>query len=112
LVHINLTKIPKEKRFWLSSDKFIEKIKMNPIHEALRIQNIKDQDESLSNSQIAKQLGCSRVRITQILNLLKLSPNIQKQILNSDKNYTERQLRPFTQINSYQTQEKLFQKMS
>jgi len=51
--------------------------------------------EDLSQNKLAKKLGISRVRITQILNLLKLTEEQQDYILKNgkEKMITERKLR-------------------
>jgi len=53
------------------------------------------EDEGLNQSQLAKKLGISRVRVTQILNLLKLPKEKQDYILKHGKQelVTERKLR-------------------
>jgi len=52
-------------------------------------------ESGLSQTQLAKQLGISRVRVTQVLNLLKLPKEKQDYILKNgkDKLITERTLR-------------------
>ena len=79
------------------------------------MQKLKNANPGWSNSDIARRLGKSRVRITQMLNLLKLSPTIQNKVLNTplhEVQYTERQLRPLTFIQDAETQEKIFEKLS
>lgn len=51
--------------------------------------------EKLNQSQLANKLGISRVRVNQILNLLKLPQKKQKYIMENgkDKIITERMLR-------------------
>ena len=50
-------------------------------------------EQNLNQSQLAGQLGISRVRITQYLNLLKLDPLIIEQVMQNNRQVTERQLR-------------------
>ena len=66
---------------------------VNPIAQALEYQRIM-QEEGFTQSQLAKKLEMSRVRVTQILNLLKLPEERQVYILqNGKKKITERNLR-------------------
>ena len=52
-------------------------------------------ESGLSQTQLAKQLGISRVRVTQVLNLLKLPKEKQDYILKNgkDRMMSERTLR-------------------
>ena len=52
----------------------------NPIEKALEFQRIL-QEESLNQNQLARKLGISRVRVCQLLSLLKLPEDQQKYIL-------------------------------
>ncbi len=74
--------------------------------------DIKDRHPEYSNSRIAKKIGISRARVTQLLNLLKLAPEIQEEILTHDKVFTERLLRPLTRIKDHENQIIVFQKMA
>ena len=92
----------------------IEKEKINPIAQARYLQQLKMKNPNFNNAYLSKILGISRVRITQMLNLLKLAPDIQEQILsahNDDNYFTERQLRPLTQISGFDEQRKFFKAM-
>ncbi|MFH1777328.1 MAG: winged helix-turn-helix transcriptional regulator [Candidatus Omnitrophota bacterium] len=53
------------------------------------------EDDRISQNQLAKKLGISRVRVNQILNLLKLPKEKQDYILKhgKDEMVTERKLR-------------------
>jgi len=53
-----------------------QKIKTNPILQALRFQELLNSKEVKSRNELAKKLGLSRVRMTQIMNLLKFNPEI------------------------------------
>ena len=62
-------------------------------------------------AEVARQLGVSRARITQIVNLLLLSPGIQTTILSQPKrvrHLSERQLRPVAEEPDWQRQQELF----
>ena len=99
-------------RYSLSTDLSAPKIKPNPILEAKKIMTIKDKYPEHSNSRIAKKIGISRARVTQLLNLLKLAPEIQEEILIHNKGFTERLLRPLTHIKDHENQIIVFQKMA
>ena len=66
----------------------------NPIEKALEYKRIM-LEENLNQGQLARKLSISRVRITQILNLLKQSQEKQKHVLKygKEKMITERTLR-------------------
>jgi DNA-binding transcriptional regulator LsrR (DeoR family) len=55
-------------------------------------------DQNLNQSQLAEKFNISRVRVTQILNLLKLGPEIIKQVRLGGKQVTERQLRSLIKL--------------
>ena len=82
-----------QKRAKLTRNKYY----INPLKRARRYQALLDADPSLNKSKLAKKLGTSRVRITQILGLLNLPLSIQDDIL-SRKGITERSLRPLIGI--------------
>ena len=72
-----------------------QKPKLNPIKTALRYQDVYQSLPSPSMKKAAGILGVSRVRVYQMLNLLKLDKAIINYLL-KDKTgeyYTERQLR-------------------
>ena len=66
----------------------------NPIEKAREMHRIL-KAEGLSQNNLAKKLGISRVRITQLLNPLRLSPEQQKYIIENgrEQQITERALR-------------------
>lgn len=90
--------------FELQRDRIISKRKLqhqnhinsyvNPIKQAKAYQEVM-QEENLNQNQLAKKLGISRVRVNQVLNLLKLPEDQQKYVLEHGKKemITERQLR-------------------
>jgi len=57
---------------------------VNPIIKAKEFQQLL-KSEGLTQSQLAKKLGISKARITQLLNLLKLPQKDQEEILKSGK---------------------------
>lgn len=68
-----------------------------------------------SKADIAKRLGISRARVTQTLNLLKLAPEIQKDIIALPDQqaafFSERRLRPLTQISQGPAQLEAFRQL-
>ena len=92
-----------------------QKIKANPILQALEFQEILTNKEIKSKNELAKKIGLSRVRVTQIMNLLKLNPEIIQRIASFEPatfNFlTERKLRPLTRIKDKNTQIAVFKKM-
>lgn len=66
----------------------------NPIEKALEYEQMM-KDKNLTQSGLAEKLGISRVRVTQILSLLKLPDHKIQYVLTYGKNelITERQLR-------------------
>jgi len=91
------------------------KIKANPILQALKFQEILTTKEAKSKNELARKLGLSRVRMTQIMNLLKLNPKIIQKISLFEPTafnfLTERRLRPLTQIKDKNRQMAIFRKM-
>jgi hypothetical protein len=69
-----------------------------------------------NQAELAKREGLTRTRMTQILNLLKLAPEIQKYLKDlKDETeirfFTERRLRQIVRIKAYKTQMKKFQEL-
>jgi len=66
----------------------------NPIEKALEFKRIM-LEENLNQGQLSRKLGISRVRVTQVLNLLKLPQEKIEYILENGKKemITERSLR-------------------
>ena len=63
---------------------------------------------------VARQLGVTRARIAQFVNLLLLSPDIQATILTDPRHarhLSEGQLRPITQEQAWQKQSEMFEKL-
>jgi len=59
-----------------SLTKFSRRRYRNPIHLALQWQTALDAGEYLSLAALARHFGVSRARVTQVMNLLKLSPEV------------------------------------
>ena len=68
-----------------------------------------------SRADLARHLGISRAKITQILNLLKLAPEIQNSIAGLEETnerlrvLTERRLRPLVQCDDHSEQVNRFE---
>jgi hypothetical protein len=79
----------------------------HPLHIAKKFQN-QLETGSVNKADLARMHGMSRARVTQIMNLLKLSPEIREEILNlPDKEqrfFTERKLRKIAGLSSSQKQ--------
>ena len=81
--------------------------KPNPIVTALKYQKIYNQTEYQSMEKVAREFDISRVRIHQMLNLLKLDQRIIDYLTNitdPKKNnfWTERKLRPLLRLGKEQ----------
>ena len=93
-----------------------KKTKTNPVLRALKLKEILDSKKAKSKSELANEMGLSRVRITQIMNLLKLQPKIIQKI-SSIKDplvfnfLTERRLRSLIKIKDKNTQIAMFRKV-
>lgn len=54
----------------------LKRIYKNPIYQALEYQELLDSGKYASAAELARALGVSRVRVVQILNLLKLDQEV------------------------------------
>jgi ParB-like chromosome segregation protein Spo0J len=92
------------------------RVPTNPIKQALAMTQLLEAPEIRSKADIAKRLGISRARVTQTINLLKLAPEIRKHVLSlSDEEaafFTERRLRPLTQVSSREAQLEAFHELA
>ena len=74
---------------------------------ALQYNEILESGIIASQADLARQLGVSRAKVTQIMNLLKLAPEIRDFIANLEDTderlqlLTERRLRPLVRITDY-----------
>ncbi|BBM86172.1 hypothetical protein UABAM_04558 [Candidatus Uabimicrobium amorphum] len=78
--------------------------------------NLYNENKLTSYSQLAKKLGTSRARVTQMLNLLKLCGEVQKIVVGlgdywGKRIVTERQLRRLVKMN-YKSQIDCINKMT
>jgi len=83
------------------------------LRKALEWQRLLESGKVSSQAEIARQEGLTRARVTQILSLLNLAPEIQKHILSMPETdrrpeVSERSLRPITLIESRREQVEVF----
>jgi transcriptional regulator with XRE-family HTH domain len=72
--------------------------------------------EVKSQAELARKTGVNRSRITQIMNLLKLAPEIQDYLKNLTdwlqiQYFTEKRLRPIIQVKDHQEQIRKFEEI-
>ncbi len=84
--------------------------------QAQEWQKMLNSGEVRNQAEIAQREGITRARVTQIMHLLRLAPEIQDHILNLLKYsncpaITDRALRPTTQIDRNQEQLEAFHKL-
>ena len=89
----------------------------SPLIEARRYSGLLRNDPFVkSQADLAREMGVSRVRITQVMNLLKLAPEVQEQLLRLEDEkavrfFSERRLRPLIRFEDQKRQVHEFQKM-
>ena len=93
-----------------------EKIYESPLMEARRYRNLLNDPLINNQSDIARDLGITRARVSQIMSLLKLAPEIQKTLLGFKdpkmiRFFSEYRLRPLLNINNPNQQLKEFKKI-
>jgi DNA-directed RNA polymerase sigma subunit (sigma70/sigma32) len=93
-----------------------EKIYKSPLMEAKRYQNLLNYPLINNQSDIARDLGITRARVSQVMSLLKLAPKIQKTLLDFKdqkmiRYFTEHRLRFLLTIDNSNQQVKKFKKM-
>lgn len=89
---------------------------INPIALALSFRSMLDQGVVDNQSQLAKQVGLTPSRVTQLLNLLKLPPDIVQELGSAREHvevtfFTERRLRRLTRLSSPRAQGRMFQEL-
>jgi hypothetical protein len=87
------------------------------LHKALEWQALLESGEVPSQAAIARREGITRARVTQVMDLLRLAPEIQQRILSlpdmvSRPAITERVLRPIAQIEDATDQKAKFQQLA
>ncbi len=94
-----------------------ERICISPLQEARRYARTLESDPSVkTQADLAREMGVSRVRITQIMNLLRLDSEIQEQLLGLEDQrairfFSEHRLRPLIQIKDPKRQAREFEKL-
>jgi len=91
------------------------KVYRNPVILAQEWRRALESGEVCSRAELARTLGLSRARITQVLGLLRLSPKVLREIkaLGDPLDYlimTERQLRPVVRC-AFRDQERLIKEL-
>ena len=83
------------------------------LRKAIEWQALLESGEIVSQPDIARQEGITRARVTQIMGMLRLAPEIREKILSTPNAVrrppiTERVLRPIATINDYHDQVREF----
>ena len=94
----------------------LQKIYECPLIEAKRYLNLLKDPLINNQSDIARDIGITRTRVSQVMSLLKLEQEIQKTLLDfKDQKvihfFSERRLRPLLAINNSSQQVEEFRKM-
>lgn len=94
------------------------RIYVSPLIEAMRYQRLLDRDPYMkTQADIARELGITRARVSQVMKLLSLAPKIQNVLLNMDdqkaiRYFSERRLRKLLTITKPTQQVREFNKIS
>jgi ParB-like chromosome segregation protein Spo0J len=93
-----------------------QKVYKSPLLEARRYENLLKYPFIKTQSDIAREMGISRARVSQIMALLKLAPEIQRELLALQEQrairfFSERRLRPLLNIKEPLKQIQEFNKM-
>ncbi|MBE0569503.1 MAG: hypothetical protein IH576_02560 [Deltaproteobacteria bacterium] len=83
------------------------------LRKAIEWQALLESGKTASQAEIARQEGITRARVTQVLGMLRLAPEIQQQILTTPDTIrrppvTERMLRPIRAIADHRDQLRKF----
>lgn len=86
---------------------------IHPIHLAFEFQKLLERELVNSRSELAEGYGLSRARVTQVMNLLVLAPEIQEHLLRledkrSVRAFSERRLRGLARLRSHPAQMRRF----
>ena len=90
---------------------------LSPLAEARRYQALLENDPYVkTRTDVARELGVSKARVTQVLGLLKLAPEVQNALLalrdqKPLRFFSERRLRPLTRISHPKKQVRAFRRM-
>ena len=94
-----------------------ERVYTSPLQEARRYVRILKNDPAVTTrADLAREMGVSRARVTQITNLLRLDSEIQERLLGLEDQrairfFSEHRLRPLIQIEDSKRQVREFEKM-
>ena len=84
---------------------------------AIRLEHLIETGQIANHAEIARAAGLTRARVTQILNLANLAPDIQQAVLeladhpSESTRLKEADLRDYSQIHCWEKQRRLFQKL-
>ena len=84
---------------------------------AIRLEHLIETGQIANHAEIARTAGLTRARVTQILNLANLAPDIQQAVLEladrprESTRLKEADLRHYSQIHCWEKQRRLFQKL-
>jgi hypothetical protein len=86
------------------------------LRKAIEWQVLLESGEVANQAAIARQEGITRARVTQVMGLLRLAPEIQERVLSLPDMVrrpaiTERALRPIAQLEDPKAQEQAFQRL-
>ena len=89
-----------------------KKVYQNPVYKAMEWQKILDEKRFKSKAALGRYLGVTRVRVIQVLGLLKLSPEVINKVSALGETFTgkiigEKTLRPFICLTLSKQMEKL-----
>ena len=90
----------------------LQKIYKNPIYTALEWKQMLDSRQFKSKAELGRHLGVSRVRVVQVLDLLKLCPEVVKKVSALGKTFNsrflgEKTLRPLVRLIPTKQMEKI-----
>lgn len=94
-----------------------EQICTSPLQEARRYAVILKSDPFVkTQANLAREIGVSRVRITQVMSLLRLASEVQERLLRLEDQkaiqfFSEHRLRPLIQITDPKQQAREFERM-
>ena len=94
-----------------------ERMFTSPLQEARRYERMLESNPSMkTRADLAREMGVSRARLTQIMNLLRLDYAVQEQLLGLEDQrivrfFSERRLRPLIQIEDPKQQVREFERM-
>ncbi len=92
----------------------LQKVYKNPIYTALEWKKLLDSGKYRSKADLARHFGISRVRVVQILDLLKLCPEVIKKVSALGETFNkkiigEKTLRPLVKLSFEKQQDEIAQ---